>query len=372
MYVIDPDTDLPIEEQPSAADAAAVVEAATPAEPTAEEAIAAAMDKGVEEATPEVAPAADEAKPEAVPGAEPTQAEKDAAAAEAAKVEPDKEVEAEITGLGLKEKAAARFRELTAEVKELAPIRAQLEAAGIKDVAEIPVLAKRAKDGADLVQMVTDTGATAEQFGMQLDYMSLLQKVNTGDIAAAEKAYAMAMGEAEALAKILGKEVPGVHDPLAAHADLLADIEAGDLTRKRALEIAAQRQRETVATAARTNAEATRTLTEAQQRAQTEAIETGKAALQAFDERAAVTDPHYAAKRPILNDAVVEIRKKHPPHLWASETALAYAAIPNPAPAPAPKPPIGPVRPTGPRPAMAQAAFDDPFAAMDAAIAETS
>lgn len=354
MYVIDPDNALPADEtQPDPATAAA-----TPPEDD----IAAAMDAGIADATPEAEPAPEAAKPaEATKEGEPEPA-----------AEPDKEVEAEITGLGLKEKAAARFRELTAEVRELAPIRAQMEAAGIKDVAELPSLVQRATDGADLVRMVTETGAEAEQFGMTLDYLTLATRAKTGDLTAAEKAYELSMGEAKVWAEILGKEVPGVHDPLAAHADLLTDIEAGDLTRKRALEIAAQRQRETVTTAARTTAETRQTQTQAQQQAQEQAITDGRNGLVAFDQDAAKADPHYQAKRPALNAAVTEIRKSFPPSQWVAQTALAYARIPNPAPVPAAKPPIGPVRPTGPRPAMAQASFDDPMAALDAAIAETS
>jgi len=376
MYIIDPDTGLPVEAAPDPASAAAAApEPAAPAapaapEPTEAEAALAAMDEGLATLAPEPAAPAEPATPEepAVPGAELTQEQKDAAALEAAK--PDAAVETEITSLGLKEKAAARFRELTNEVKTLAPIKAQLEAAGIKDIAEIPVLVKQAKDGSDLVEMVTATGATAEQFGMQLDYMTLLQKVNTGDVGAAEKALAMAMGEVEALSKLLGKEIPGVHDPLATHADLLADIESGDITRKRALEIAATRAQGTVTAAARQQQEQQNT----QQQAQEQAIATGKAELTAFDQATAAADPHYAAKRPILNAKVAEIRKQYPPHLWAATTKLAYEAIPNPAPAAVipPKPPIGPVRPNGPRPVLAPTTFDDPLAALDAGIAAAS
>ncbi len=375
MFIIEPDTVIPGVEPPaSPAEAAAVIEPPAAPEPTEAEALSAAMDEGIAAVTPAAAIAPDPVDPVTpVPGAEPTQAEKDAAAIAAAKgtdakPEPDKDTEAEITTLGLKEKAAERFRGMASEIKALAPIKAQLDAAGIKDVAELPRLVKQAKDGADLIQMVTSTGATANEFGRQLDYISLIRKVESGDMSSAQKAFDMVSEELASLSKILGKEVPGVHDPLAGHADLLADIESGELSRARALELASVRQQKAALTTARTNQEQQATQHQAQERA----INDGKAAINAFDQATAAADPHYAAKRPVLNAKVAEIRQKYPPHLWADATRLAYEAIPNPAPAPAAKPLPGPVRPSGPRPSMTQTTFDDPFAAMDAGIAAAS
>ena len=357
VYITGPDTDPTLTDPVDAAADAAASEAA---EPTTEEALVAAMDEGIAAATPDAAePAAVDFEPKA-----------ESKEAEPEKAAPDADTEAEITGLGLKEKAAARFRELTAEVKELAPIRAQLEAAGIKDVAELPVLVRHAKDGADMVRMVTDTGAQPEQFSMTLDYLTVASKANAGDMVAAQQAYELSMGEAAAWAKVLGKEVAGVHDPLAEHPDLRQEVEDGDITKARALELAAVRTQQAAVAAARSQQDTA----SSQQREQEEAVTQGKASLQAFDAQMLASDPSYASKRGALNQMVVFIRQSLPPSQWAEATQRAYATIPDMTPVAAPqvKPPIGPVRPSGPRPALAPQVFDDPMAALDFGVTAAS
>lgn len=341
-------------------------------EPTLDDALSSAMDAGIEAATPEPAgePPAVEAEPAGEQEPIATEGKEPATEPEGAPAEPttppEDDAAKEADTLGLKGKANERFRELTAEVKELAPlkeIKTALEAAGVKDVAELPKLVQNAKDGADLVEMVKETGATPDQFGQTLDYLGLLTKAGTGDRAAAEQAFELVQGEYLALAKALGREVPGVHDPLAEFADLQADIEKGDVTRARALEIAQAR------TAAK-NAETARAQREAdagKQTAQQQAIEQGRASLNALEAKLQ-SDPHYAAKKPALIAKLGEIRQQFAPHQWAYAAELAYAAIPNPAPKVAP----GPIRPGGPRPVMTPAAFDNPEDAMDAGIAAAS
>lgn len=290
-----------------------------------------------------------------------------------AEAQPDADTEAEITSLGLKEKSAERFRALAADVKELAPIRDALKAAGIEDFASLPQVVERARIGEDLVQMVMDTGASHEQYGQALDYLKLVGQVQQGNLQAAEQAYEMMARELTTLATVLGKEVPGVHDPLAAHADLRAEVESGELTRQRALEMASVRAREATTSTAQRNAQAQ---TQAAQQAEAQGI----AWLKQFDADAAAQDPTYAAKRPALNEAVAQIRANYHPSEWAQRTALAYARIAAPAPAaatpaapaaPAQQPRPGPMRPGGPRPAMAPV-FDDPMKAMDYGIEQAS
>lgn len=371
MFITDPDTTPAADITPDPAAAAA--EAPTDDAGGMLEAITADLPEGAENAAalPEdLVPGSNEAAEAA--------AAKDAEAGKAgepvkdadgkpveAKAEPD-EAAKEADTLGLKGKANERFREMAAEIKELAPLRDALKEAGIKDVAELPVLAKRAKDGDDLVHMVSETGASPEQFGMTLDYLAVAAKANAGDRAAAEQAFKFAQAEVAGWAQKLGIEVPGVHDPLAEHADLKAKIEAGDMTREAAMEVA--QARASTAALAQRNADTERATATTQ--AQQQAVQQGVDALKAW-EAPKLADPAYAAVRPALNAKVLEIRQKYPPSLWAEATELAYQALAAEAKAAAvpPKQPVpGPVRPGGPRPAMVPTT-DDPYEAMLQGIA---
>ena len=359
----------------------------TPApELSADEAAMAAMDEGVAEATPEPAESASpapEAKTEAeTPAAEPVPGTPEAAAAdaakttaEAAKPEPDADTEAEIAAM---EKAAGkpmaegsknRFREMAGEVKTLAPIKAELEKAGVTDIAafaqQVPVLLQRAKDYGELIGMVQETKATPEQYGYTLDYLRDANAAIAGDMAAAQRAFDKATGEVAAWAQLLGKEVPGVHDPLKAHADLLADVEKGDITRDRALEIAQQR------TALAINQTTHQHETQAHQH-ETD-VANGTAALNQLGATLATADPDFARKQPFLLPTLRVITQTMPPNQWVVAAQQAYSQIPAmPAPAPTPTPPkvvpVGPVRPGSHRPTLV-ATSDDPLEAMNQGIA---
>ncbi len=364
MFIIDPENGEAVE-TPDPATAAAEAEA-----PEADD-VMAAMDKAIEEEAPE--PAADEPVPGSNEAADADRAAAEAAA-KAAKpddgkaAEPDKDTEDEINALGLKEKSAARFRELTAEVKALAPIREQLEKAGIKDVTQLPALVRDATDGRDLVKMVSETGASPDQFGMTLDYLSVVAAANRGDRGAGEKAWEMWLSEGKALAANLGKEMPGVHDPLEGHADLQEAIEIGDMTRKHALEVAQARRHQSVVTQHQQQA----TEQQQAQRVQQQAVQQGIDQLKQW-EAGKLADPSYAAIRPALNAEVAKIRQQFPPAQWATATEYAYRAIKaSTAAKPAPKPTPGPVRATGPMPTMTPAAFDNPMDALDAGIASAN
>jgi len=370
MFVIDPDT-APTDDTAAPDPAAAAAEAPTPE--VVPEPDGAGFLKAIEDAgqmpEPELPPGAEPPKPDAAPEPKPEiPAKPDPAVPkaepDAAKGEPDKAVEDEIAGLKLKDKAAERFRGMAGEIKELAPIRDAMKAAGITDPAELPQIAKRAKDGDDLIQMVTDTGCGAEDFSRVLDYMGTISKGRNGDRAAVEAALKVVGEEYAAIAKALGKEIPGVFDPLAEHADLRQQIDDGDITRAAALELVQARQ--TAAAQAQRTQQATQQ-TQAQQ-AQQQAEQQGIASLQQW-EAAKLADPNYAAIRPALNDKVAEIRQQFPPAQWAAATELAYQALAAQARPVAPaKPTPGPVRAGGPRPAM-MPTTDDPMEAMMQGIA---
>lgn len=320
---------------------------------------------------PNAAPPAD-GQPPAEPqeGAPPADGQPPAAAE--GEQQPDADTEAEIASLGLKEKSAERFRGMAAEIKQSRATVDALKAAGIEDVASLPDLVQRSKVGEDMVQMVVETGASAEQYGMALDYLGLISKAQQGDMVAAEKAYTTMTGELAALAKLLGKEVPGVHDPLANHQDLRAEVEAGDLPRARAVEIAGQRDR----TAYTGSVERQRT--ESQQAVE-QARQDAFDGLQAYDAEMKATDPSYLAKREVLQGHVKAIMATYPPREWERRTAIAYASIKLPeqpmtpaAPAAPAQPRPGPMRPSGPRPAMDPTTFASPMDALEYGIQQAN
>lgn len=350
-----------------------------------------AMDEGVKAATPEPT----DAPPEAPEGTQPDtppippEAEKlegDGAPADQkaedapkegeppkAEAEPEKkaddkpadqEAEAEIAKFGLKEQSAARFRELSSTVKELAPIRDQLQSAGVK-VEDLPRVIQRAKDADELIGQVMDTGASPEQYGQTLQYLSLVNAAGRGDRNAAKQAFELWKSEGVALAKLAGEEVPGIHDPLADHADLAQRVENGDMPRDVALEVARMRAGETLS---RANQEQT-----AKQAEYSGAVQEAENQLRALDAQFNAADPHYSVRRPALNNMVADIRKSLHPKDWAAATQRAYqqlALIPVAVPQQpkTDKPPVGPVRP-GPSPSRNVApTFDDPMEAMSFGI----
>ena len=270
--------------------------------------------------------------------------------------------------LGLKEQANERFVAMATEIRTFAPMKAALEAAGIKDASELPKLAGRAKAADDMIAMVMETGADAEQYDKTLVYLTDVNAAMRGDREAGERAFAAIAGEYAALAQALGKEVPGVHDPVAAHADLVDDLKEGRITRDRALETARLRQQ----TAAAQHAGQQQTQAQQQQ----QQAEQGRQALVAWDAQMQA-DPKYMAKRAILHSMVAEIRRTLPPSQWVAASQRAYQAIPDlPAAAPAAASPAA-GQPGG-QPSALRAAqvgrrlqpaeFDDPMDAIDAAL----
>ena len=295
----------------------------TPPADIAEGAAAAVAAAVAAEAAPEPT------KPAEAPAAEPAAADPAKPAADPAAPPAEKTVDEEVAELGLKEKSAARFR-------ELAGVKAAVKEAGIEKLEDLPRIVERAKFADELETAIVETGATPEQYGQAIQYLAL---VNSGQPAMLEKAYEVMQAELATLAKALGKEAPGVHDPLAEHEDLREEVAAGDLTRKRALEIAAQR-----ATGSLTQAQATQAREQAEQKA---VFDRAIGDLNALGAQLKAGDPFYASKIAALQPTIALIRERCPPSEWAARVDAAYkqVVVAAPAPAPAPTlPPPGPVR----------------------------
>lgn len=247
-----------------------------------------------------------------------------------------KDVETEIADLGIKTpKTADRFREMAGEIKTL---HGALEAAGIKDVAELPQLAEAARMGQEIVNDWASLNVTPDQYAGYLAYAQQVNAIASGDVAAAQSAFATIEREYMALAQFLGKDVAGGADPLANHPDLQEEVEDGDITRKRALELAAVRTQDAQRqTAQQTNTQATQ---------QAQAVKAGESELVAWDQQMFAADPTYAAKREALSAQVAVIRESLPPSKWLDATKRLYAALPAPAAPAAPaKPTPSPMRP---------------------------
>lgn len=272
-----------------------------------------------------------------------------------ARPEAVKDADAEIEELKLSERGAARFREMSGEIREL---KTALESAGIKDVASLPQAIERAKAADDMIAMVMDTGATAEQYGETLDYLKLVNAAKRGDVDSANRAFAVIEREYHGLAKALGKRVDGV-DPLADHADLRAKIGSGALDEDDALEIARLRANQ---------AAQKQYLEQAQQQAQQDqGVESGRSALAAWDQHMLANDPHYVSKRDALSQQVAVIRAQLPPDKWLAATQQLYAALPTFTPPQTSKPAPGPVRPGRVTPPLSRQ-FEDPMDAINYAL----
>lgn len=331
-------------------------EAPPPADAAEDADVLAAMDEGLAEAAEDV-PEPD--KPDDPPKAED---KPDKPADDKPEDEPDP-VDAEIAELKLGERSAKRFRELSDEVKSLAPLREAAEKAGV-DLDDLPSVFDRAKQRDEFVEMVSNTGASPEQFGKTLDYLTDIHAAAKGDVQAAERAFNTLLPEVQALASLLGKDIAGVADPLTGHDDLKQAVEDGDITRQHALELAK----------ARTQGKLHETTSRQQQEQQQVAQEQQQARdwLVRFDQHMTANDPTYAGKRPMLDALAANIRATLPPAAWPEAVQRAYASIPAVVAPPAPKPRPGPVRPNMPPARMQQAEYDSMDDALEAGIRAAS
>lgn len=314
------------------------VETPTP-EPSVQEKALAAIDLGMTEEAPAAEVVEDVSASDASPdpaAADPAKPDAEPAKDEAKPDDKSVDVNAEAEALGIKnEKAKERF---TALRNENLALHTALEAVGIKDVAELPTLVETARLGQTIVDDWASVGVDAEGYAGYLAYAQMVQATRSGDMKAAESAFVQVEAEYQALAKLLGKDVQGAADPLAAYPDLQQEVQEGDITRKRALELAAVR---TQATQRQATQHVQSTTTQAQK-----AVKAGENALVAWEQNKIATDPTYMAKREALSQQVAVIRESLPPDKWAAATERLYAALPAPAaPAPAAKPTPGPVRP---------------------------
>ena len=327
-------------------------------EPSLDEALAESLDRAIEEGAPADVQAEKPAAPEgdAAASEKPSEGAQPETPTPKASHEQDAEAEAEISALGLKQKAAERFRELTAELKALAPLReraAEFEARGQQ--------AERAQQWEETVQ---STGATPEQMGNALGYLAA---VNSRDPAAMAQAYDFMQQEMAWLAKELGRSAPG-YDPVADHADLAKRVEAGELSRSVAEELAQSRRMQAMQQDNQQRQRQSSEQAAAVQQVEQQAMEQ----VQSLGVQLRTADPqHFDAKLKAIQPMMQMIQASLPPQQWAAAIQQAYMAAPTPATpvavAPAAPAPSA-VRPGGPRGGMSPQRFDSVEDALDFAI----
>lgn len=312
-------TDVPQPEQEAVATAVAepAAEAATTPEPAPDvaEGMAAAVAEGLkadgvevaaeplavpaEPAEPEAnsegdhpeAKAADPAKPEA--GGKP-----DDATGAAGKEPPS--TEDEIKTLGIKnERAQARFRELRDQA------------------AQVPALQEKALQYDQMLQHITATGATPQQFQSALSYLNI---VNNGSPEQLAQMRETLLREIDWIDGKIGAK----GDVLAQHADLKDAVENGEISREYAVEIARQRSLK------QAQQQYVTQQTESQQRQQQErdaAVRAARDQLNSLGQRLQASDPHYAQRVQQAMQAFKQRMESIPPAQWATEFLLDYQAV---------------------------------------------
>lgn len=250
-----------------------------------------------EDALPGDAPAADGQPPQ--DGAPATSATTDPNAPPAGEQPPappaqpqQPTVDDEVKQLGLKERAAERFQELHTQARDARERVSQWE------------------------ETVQSTGATPEQFGGALRYLS---DINSGDPRRMADAYDRMQGELQWLARELGREAPGF-DPLSAHPDLAGRVNSGDITRDVALELAQHRQ----------TGQLQQNHTQAQQERQQQDLQyqQGLTSVQQLGAQLRAGDAQFDQKLALLAPTIDIIQRTLPPAQWQTEIHRAYLALP--------------------------------------------
>jgi hypothetical protein len=273
---------------------------------------------------------------------------------------PNAELEAEMDSLGLKERSRTRFQALTRENNELRPLKAALEAAGLKDMADVPALIARAEAGTVFEEAIRATGAPPSDFAQALD---ILADLNSGDIARQTRGFDALNNVVKQWSPLLGKPIEIV-DLLEGHPDLANAVDSGEITKAHALELAQNRSQKRLQ-----EARAQQVTQQTEQAEQYEQVEQeARQRLTALGNELASKDPHYQAKYPALKAALISIMENTPPDRWEMAAYRAYQNIPNPvAPAQAPAT-ARPLRPVPVRENIVPE-FTDPLAALRAGIA---
>lgn len=186
----------------------------------------------------------------------------------------------------------------------------------------------------EIMSAILETKANPEQYGQALEYLRMVNSPNRAD---QEHALSFLQMELAAMARRLGKPVPGVN-MLEGHNDLIEEVSTGRLSPDRAQEIAAARA---AAQEAQRIGQRQHQSAQETQRIQQE-VARGKADLSALGKQLQAANPAvYEAKRKILVNTLKPVFATIPPNQWAATFKRAYDALPAPvAPTVAPPTPL--------------------------------
>lgn len=272
---------------------------------------------------PAAAPAAPAPAASPAPAGDPKAA--DPKAGEKSATPPMPDVEDEIKGLGItNDRTAARFRELHARAR--AGDEAQARASAAEDMLD------------RWQQTIGESGANEQQFAGAMTYLA---RVNSGDPKQIEQALTDVLAEAAVLAKAIGREIPGLVDPLDDFPDLKAKVENLEMDRETALAWAADRRTKTM----HETAAATRSASASEEAR----YQQGYAAVKSLGDELRAADPAgFQAKAGMLGALVNEIAATLPPEQWVASIRRIWANLPAPAVAPVAPPAAPPAAPQKP------------------------
>lgn len=200
---------------------------------------------------------------------------------------------------GLTPKAQERFQTLVSRVKE----REETLAAVTRDMEEFR-------------SVITETGASPQDFSQALDYMRM---VNHGDL---QGALQLLDNQRRQIALALGQPLPGA-DPLSEFPDLRQRVDNYQMDEAAAIEIARSRMNQQRIGEQRQQHEQS---VRAQEAAQAER----SGALSQIDQMSAQwakTDPDYAAKEGIILNQIKSIAEQFPPAMWPHQVRMLYETI---------------------------------------------
>jgi hypothetical protein len=177
------------------------------------------------------------------------------------------------------------------------------------------------ESGRELFGLIEATGADSATFARHMDVLALMCSPDPANV---QKAVTALRAAADKLGGELG-ETPSGKDPLEGHADLLEEVDSGEITRKRAEEIAKGRNAQAAAERRRTETEQRNNAQTAEQQARAKT----KAALNALSDEFRRKDGAelYARKHAILVPVIRRLNATLPPDKIVQAVREAYAEI---------------------------------------------
>lgn len=169
-----------------------------------------------------------------------------------------------------------------------------------------------------LVDSISSTGATSEEFGAMLGYMRWVHSEKPEDLRQAKE---LLLQELEGVSLRLGEAAPGV-DFLVKFPDLQAKVNNGQITTEDAQEIALHRQRTAVNATRQTRTQETEQANQAATTARNGAI----GELNELGKTLNSTDAEFAVKHEMLKPVINSLGQL-PPARWKAAFLQAYKAI---------------------------------------------